>query len=75
MAPRRTPLTAHRDVEDPAAFVGPHDEMLGKFREVDSQLERRIQIFVNLPMASLDKLTLQERLDEIGKVKEQPAQA
>lgn len=69
------PMTAHWGVEDPAAFVGPPDRMFAKFREVYVQLDRRIQIFVNLPMASLDKLTLQKRLDEIGKIKEQPAQA
>lgn len=69
------PMTAHWGVEDPAAFVGPPDKMMAKFREVYVQLDRRIQIFVNLPMASLDRLTLQKRLDEIGKVKEQPAQA
>ncbi|NJO36310.1 MAG: arsenate reductase ArsC [Rhizobiales bacterium] len=61
------PMTAHWGVEDPAAFVGPEDKALAKFRDVYFQLERRIQIFVNLPIASLDKLSLQKRLDAIGK--------
>lgn len=61
------PMTAHWGVEDPAAFVGPKAKQLQKFMDVYFQLECRIQIFVNLPITSLDKLTLQNRLDAIGK--------
>jgi arsenate reductase len=61
------PMTAHWGVEDPTAYVGPEDKQLQLFRSVYFQLERRIQIFINLPMASLDKLGLQRRLDEIGR--------
>jgi arsenate reductase len=60
------PMTAHWGVPDPAAFVGPEDKQLRMFRDVYFQLERRIQIFTNLPIASLDKLSLQRRLDDIG---------
>ena len=60
------PMTAHWGVDDPAAFVGPDDRKLRLFRDVYFQLERRIQIFTNLPIASLDRLSLQKRLDEIG---------
>jgi protein-tyrosine-phosphatase len=68
------PMTAHWGVEDPAAFVGPEDKQLRLFRDIYFQLERRIQIFVNLPIRALDKLSLQRRLDEIGKVRaEAPA--
>ena len=66
------PMTAHWGVEDPAAFVGPDEKSLRLFRDVYFQLERRIKIFTNLPIASLDKLTLQRRLDEIGKVRTEP---
>jgi protein-tyrosine-phosphatase len=62
------PMTAHWGVEDPAAFVGPDEKRLRRFRDVYFQLERRIQIFTNLPIAGLDRLTLQRRLDQIGKV-------
>jgi protein-tyrosine-phosphatase len=62
------PMTAHWGVEDPAAFVGPDEKRLRLFRDVYFQLERRIQIFTNLPIAGLDKLTLQRRLDQIGKL-------
>jgi protein-tyrosine-phosphatase len=61
------PMTAHWGVDDPAQFVGPDDRKLRLFRDVYFQLERRIQIFTNLPIASLDRLSLQKRLDEIGR--------
>jgi arsenate reductase len=61
------PMTAHWGVEDPAAFIGPEDKQFRLFRNVYLQLERRIQLFTSLPLASLDKLALQRRLDEIGK--------
>jgi arsenate reductase len=68
------PMTAHWGVDDPAAFIGPDDRQLRLFRDVYFQLERRIQIFTNLPIASLDRLSLQERLDEIGRTRaEAPA--
>ena len=67
-------MTAHWGVDDPAAFVGPDDRKLRLFRDVYFQLERRIQIFTNLPIASLDRLSLQKRLDEIGRTRaEAPA--
>ena len=61
------PMTAHWGVEDPAAFVGPEDKTLSFFKRVHSYLDARIKIFVSLPLASLDKLSLQRRLDAIGK--------
>jgi protein-tyrosine-phosphatase len=60
------PMTAHWGVPDPAAFIGPDEKKFRMFRDVYFQLERRIQIFTSLPIASLDKLSLQRRLDEIG---------
>jgi arsenate reductase len=66
------PMTAHWGVEDPAAFVGAEDKRARLFRDVYFQLERRIQIYTNLPTAGLDKLTLQRRLDAIGRT---PAQS
>ena len=63
------PITAHWGVEDPAAFKGPIERQERLFRDVYFQLERRIQIFTNLPIASLDRLNLQRRLDDIGKVR------
>jgi arsenate reductase len=67
------PMTAHWGVEDPAAFVGPPEKQERLFRDVYFQLERRIQIFTSLPIALLDRLSLQRRLDEIGRTRADPA--
>ena len=67
------PMTAHWGVEDPAAFAGPKEKQVRRFRDVYFQLERRIQIFTNLPIVSLDRLSLQRSLDEIGKTRADPA--
>ena len=69
------PMTAHWGVDDPAAFDGPEDKQMQKFKDAYFQLERRIQIFVNLPITSLDKLTLQNRLDAIGRPGSDPETA
>lgn len=66
------PMTAHWGVEDPAAFVGPEDKALRHFRTIYGYLESRIKIFVSLPIASLDRLALQRRLDAIGAAKPVP---
>ncbi len=61
------PMTAHWGVPDPAAEHG--SETLQRLAFADSyrMLTNRIGIFVNLPMESLDRLSLQKRLDEIGR--------
>ena len=61
------PMTAHWGVEDPAAFVGPDDKAYAHFKRVYSYLEARIKIFTSLPIQGLDRLSLQRRLDEMGK--------
>ena len=63
------PMTAHWGVPDPAAFVGSDDKKFRMFRDVYFQLERRIQIFISLPIASLGRLALQRRLEDIGKLR------
>ncbi|WP_119167702.1 arsenate reductase ArsC [Algihabitans albus] len=60
------PMTAHWGLPDPAAATGSEAEKRYAFLETLRMLEQRIGIFVNLPMTSLDKLSLQRRLDEIG---------
>lgn len=64
------PMTAHWGIPDPAAFEGTAAERHLAFAEAMRMLSNRIGIFVNLPLASLDKLTLQQRLDEIGRASE-----
>jgi protein-tyrosine-phosphatase len=61
------PMTAHWGAEDPAAFVGPESKQRWLFRRVYLELEHRIELFTNLRAESLDRLSLQARLDEIGK--------
>jgi protein-tyrosine-phosphatase len=61
------PMTAHWGVEDPAAFEGPEDDKRQLFRQIHLELERRIERFAALGIESLDHLSLQSRLDEIGK--------
>jgi arsenate reductase len=63
------PMTAHWGVTDPAAFAGPVEEQRRLFRRVYLEIENRIRIFASLPLSSLDKLSLQKRLDEIGKTR------
>jgi arsenate reductase len=61
------PMTAHWGVPDPAAVEGSDAEIALAFADIYGRLHNRLEIFVNLPMASLDRLTLQARLDSIGK--------
>jgi arsenate reductase len=60
------PMTAHWGIPDPAAFEGSEPEKAIAFADAFRMLTNRISIFVNLPLESLDKLTLQKRLDTIG---------
>lgn len=61
------PMRAHWGVEDPVACVGSEAERLACFRRVHDQLEGRIMRFVSLPIASLDRPTLERRLAAIGR--------
>lgn len=60
------PMTAHWGVPDPAAVEGSETEKALAFADTYRMLSHRISIFVNLPMASLDRLALQKRLTDIG---------
>lgn len=61
------PMSAHWGLPDPAAVEGPEAEKRAAFADCMRMLTQRISIFVNLPIASLDRLTLQKHLDGIGK--------
>ncbi|WP_353641948.1 arsenate reductase ArsC [Mesorhizobium sp. WSM2239] len=61
------PMTAHWGVPDPAAVDGTEAEKHLAFADAYRMLNNRISIFTNLPMARLDRLSLQKRLDEIGR--------
>ncbi len=61
------PMTAHWGLPDPSAATGTEAERRYAFADTHRMLAQRIGIFVNLPLASLDKLSLKQRLDQIGK--------
>jgi arsenate reductase len=61
------PMTAHWGVADPAAVSGDEIAITAAFRNAYVQLERRIALFAALPVQSLDRMSLQARLDEIGR--------
>jgi len=61
------PMTAQWGVPDPAVAEGTEAERHLVFAEAYRLLNNRISIFVSLPLRSLDKLSLQRRLDDIGK--------
>jgi arsenate reductase len=61
------PMTAHWGVPDPAAVEGPETQRRLAFADAYRQLNNRISVFTSLPLASLDRLSLQQRLDEIGR--------
>jgi protein-tyrosine-phosphatase len=60
------PMSAHWGVPDPAGFEGTEAERSAFINDVYRMLWSRISIFVNLPISSLDSLTLQNRLNAIG---------
>ena len=60
------PMTAHWGVPDPAAIEGPPERIERAFREAFLLLDRRISLFLSLPIASLDKLAIQKAIDHIG---------
>ncbi len=60
------PLTAHWGVPDPAAVNGSPAEVQQAFRNAFFMLERRISLFLSLPLASLDTLAIKQEIDKIG---------
>lgn len=60
------PVSAHWGVEDPAAVEGSDAEKWLAFRTAFRELESRIKAFTSLPIRSLDRIKLQQRLDAIG---------
>ena len=60
------PMTAHWGVEDPAAIEGTDEAKRLAFRKAATALRRRIELFLSLPLASLDGLVLQGKLSSIG---------
>ena len=61
------PMTAHWGVPDPAAVKGTLEEIDRAFSDAFSVLDRRISLFLCLPLATLDTFALQREIDNIGK--------
>ena len=61
------PMTAHWGVPDPAAMKGTPEEIDRAFSQAFSVLDRRISLFLCLPLATLDSFALQKEIDNIGK--------
>jgi len=60
------PMTAHWGLPDPSSATGTEAERRYAFADTHRMLFQRIGIFTNLPFESLDKLSLKQRLDDIG---------
>jgi arsenate reductase len=60
------PITAHWGVPDPAAVQGTSDEIARAFRDAYVMLDRRIALFLALPLAKLDTLAIQKEIKRIG---------
>ena len=70
------PMTAHWGIEDPAEVKEECEEQRRAFRSAFYSLQRRIGLFLALPLESIDELSLKRRLGDIGKAKDsEPATA
>jgi arsenate reductase len=61
------PVTAHWGVDDPAAVEGSREEKLRAFNRALRELDARIKLFISLPIESLDKVALKEKIQAIGR--------
>jgi arsenate reductase len=64
------PMTAHWGVPDPADATGTDAEVALAFKDAYRMLWRRIELFLALPLAKLDAMTIQSKLRDIGRVRE-----
>ncbi len=64
------PMNAHWGIEDPAAVEGSEQEKRKAYFTAYNRLRNRLSIFTSLPMSKLDPLSLQRRLDDIGKLRD-----
>ena len=61
------PMTAHWGIPDPAAVKGTKEEVQKAFRDAFFLLDRRISLFLSLPLATLDGFSLKKAIDDIGR--------
>src|ERR1700761_3401950 len=61
------PMTAHWGAADPAAATGTPEEIQRAYRDAFITLDRRIHLFLSLPLTSLDSLAIKREIEQIGK--------
>jgi arsenate reductase len=64
------PMTAHWGIEDPAAVEGSDEVKRKAFQKAFTEMNRRVSLFINLPLAKLDSMAIKRELDEIGRLRE-----
>jgi arsenate reductase len=62
-----TPITAHWGIPDPAAVEGTEIEKKAAFAQAFKSMDRRIKLFLSLPIASIDQMRIKDNMDAIGK--------
>jgi arsenate reductase len=60
------PMTAHWGIPDPAAVQGSPEEIARAFRDAFAILDRRISLFLALPLSTLDQMAIQQKIEAIG---------
>jgi arsenate reductase len=60
-------MTAHWGIPDPAAVEGTPEEIERAFRDAFSILDRRIGLFLSLPLSTLEQMAIQREIDSIGR--------
>lgn len=61
------PMTAHWGIADPAAVTGTPEEIARAFHDAFTILDRRIGLFLALPLSTLERMAIQHKIDEIGR--------
>jgi arsenate reductase (thioredoxin) len=61
------PMTAHWGVPDPAAAIGTSEQVARAYRDAFVMLDRRISLFLALPLQALDRLAIQKEIKNIGR--------
>jgi arsenate reductase len=61
------PMTAHWGIPDPAAVKGTPEEIARAFRDAFTVLDRRIGLFLSLPLATLEAMAIKREIDQIGR--------
>ena len=69
------PMTGHWGIPDPAAVVGTDAVKSVAFRDAFRSMEMRIKLFLSLPLVSIDRMRLKERVDAIGRTPNPPDNA